>query len=555
MKILKINTKKYKKYILCVMAAVLLFLALQLPSQPHAVVNAANYTSNPNIRVGLIYGSGAVSSFETSATAGQGFIIGQVKKMTGESFSSLLTLNANKISVTRARRYRVEFSGNFSNFSEAGNFIGNLPGTFTNAFPAYINGAIVVRSNSFSTVSEANAFISNTGGYTLKAVVGSQNAVAVIDSAKNATIFEYENGEYDMAVAVASGYLSSPAGNLYTGAFVHRARGAAIEVINLMSLEDYIKGIVSTEISPRWHDEVLKAFAITARTYSLHSGNRHASEGFKLCNDIHCQYFLGLKYATEQSNAAVTATKDLVITYNGKPIEAVYFSSSGGSTETHSDAWGGELTRPYLVSVELPLEKYEDYNNAVWKNIVSPKELSEFLRNTSSYSSRFNGVINGDIAKIKINERSNPSGYIKDVAVTDKNGNTVNIKNSDSVRIAFSRYANSANMDIYTSFSYPIYKKSDPLIETKDLYVLSGNGQASKIAIEADEINILSAKGKKTFSTSEYNFVFDGKGWGHGVGMSQYAAKDLAEAGYLYPEIIKAFYTGITISRITDIAK
>ena len=558
MKMINILKKHKMKYILCIIAAMIVFLSFQTPSQFYVAGNSGNYASNPNIRVGLIYGSGAVASFETYATAEQGFIIGQVRKGTGNSFSSLLTLNTNRITVARARRYRVEFAGTFSNFTEAGNFINNLPDTFTNAFPAYINGTIVVRSNSFATADEANAFISSTAGnYSLKAVIGSQTATAIVNPAVNATVFEYENDSNDMAIAVSSGHIRSPADNIYTGAFVYRGRGSLVEVINLVGLEDYIKGVVSTEISPNWHSEVLKAFSIVARTYALYTlsaGNRHVNEGYMLCNDIHCQWFLGLKYATAESNAAVDSTKDLVITYEGSPIEAVYFSSSGGTTETHNDAWGGDLKHPYLLSVPLPFEDYENHNNALWKSVVSPKELADYLVNTTSYSSRFKDVINSDISKIRINERSNPSNYIKDVDIIDRNGNTVNIKDSDKLRIAFSRYANSANMDIYTSFSYPMFNKNDTLIETKDLYVISVNG-TSKIAVEADEINILTVSGKKTFSTNEYNFVFDGKGWGHGVGMSQYAAKDLAEAGYLYPEIIKTFYTDIAISKITDVSR
>ena len=548
--------KKYKKScILCVIASMIVFLVFHTPSQFHIIGNSANYTSNPNIRIGLIYGSGAVNSFETYATAEKGFIIGQVRKNTGVAFTSLLTLSKNRISVTRARSYCVEFANGFSSFSEAGTFINNLPEIFTNAFPAYINGKIAVRSNRFSTVDEANAFISRAGGYALKAAGGTKNGMAIRDPVSNTTLFEYESDDNDMAVAVSSGHIRSPATNLYTGAFIYRARGAAVEVINLLSLEDYVKGVVSTEISPEWHDEVLKAFAIVARTYTLASGTRHASEGYMLCNDIHCQWFLGLKYTTSKSNAAVDSTKDLIITYNGKPINAVYCSSGGGVTETHSDAWGGEFESfAYLLSVPLPFENCGEHNNALWKNTVSPKELADFLVNTSSHSSRFKEAIRGDIAKIKINERSDPSNYIKDVDVIDKNGNVVNTRNSDNVRIAFSRYANSANMDIYTSFSYPIINKSDTLIETKELYIISADG-ISKTKVEADEITILTATGRKTFNTNEYNFVFDGKGWGHGVGMSQYAAKDLAESGYTYPDIIKSFYTGITISKITNVAR
>jgi len=145
------------------------------------------------------------------------------------------------------------------------------------------------------------------------------------------------------------------------------------------------------------------------------------------------------------------------------------------------------------------------------------------------------------------------------VSVIDINGNSVTINNSDAVRSAFSRYANSANMDIFKPGRFRAFITSaagviNQDIESGQTYIMSANGltQAApeRLAfISADGLNIAQA-----YETGS-NFVFSGRGWGHGVGMSQWAAQDMALLGYGYEEIIKAFYTGVSVSRLTGVAR
>jgi len=231
-------------------------------------------------------------------------------------------------------------------------------------------------------------------------------------------------------------------------------------------------------------------------------------------------------------------------------------------TENHNDAWGGPLKYPYLTSVKLPFEKYAEPGryNAMWTYSVSPNELYNYLVGASPYASSFKGKINSDIAKIIINERSPSSNYIKKVTVVDKNGNSVTIQNSSAVRSAFGKYAHSANMDILKPFKFKSYMLSSTKttvnqdIEAGKTYIISANGITRSTPGDG-ALSVLTAKGK--YSVNAYstgtNFIFDGKGWGHGVGLSQWAMEDMAELGYDYATILKTFYTGIAIEKITDV--
>ena len=582
---MKSLSKKLSKYLTAVLLLIGVFSA-SIFNIVHAE-SGVYYSSNPNIRVGLVYGSGAVGSFRTSAP--DGFIIGTVAQNASDAFTSFFYLKNTKISVSSnakvSGKYSLEFTQSFSNFTEAYNFINNVSKSVSaSVYPAYINNKITVRVGAFSSADSAKAYIAKVPGYSagsLNVASDPATAAVVINPDTDGILFAFSNGENNLAVAAASsanpansaygqkitelsskttGIMTSPANNIYSGAFVYIAGSSGVEIVGMMSLEDYIKGVVPNEVYPWWGKEALKAFAVTARTLVINSASvkRHATSPFMMCTTTHCQYYTGLGKATEGTNIAVEETKDLIITYQNKPIEAYYCSSSGGATENHNDAWGGTLTLPYLSAVSIPQEKYweSDRPNAMWTNSASPKELYEYLTRSSSYSSRFSSVLKNDIASITVNSRSPGSNYIKSLTVTDKNGNAVTLTNSDNIRVAFGKYASSANMDIYRAFRfrYAVIDNGTQELEAGKTTIVTGNG-VRKLSSGNGKLTILTSSGTTTINAhaSGSNFIFDGRGWGHGVGMSQWGAQDMSEAGYGFEEIIKTFYTGVTVESITNI--
>ena len=583
-----------------IFACALICLCLAFPA---GVVYGENYSANPNMRIGLVYDSGIVESFQTSSP--DGFYFGNVKDSPTAVFEVFFHIKNTKITVShianlaknsvggyyasnnnaKIGKYNIEFEKSFSNFSGALGFIVGLSASaFPNPFPAYINGSIVVRFGNFTSAEAAKAKMEQSKKNSpagLKLAAESNKTAVAINPETDEILFQYENGADNFAAVAASsanlgygdkiselssqntGFTSSPAGNIYAGAFVYRIKNAGVEVICLISLDDYVKGVLPYEIGPDWHDEALKAFSIAARTYAISSSGKHSASGFMLCNSAHCQLYVGSARANAKTNAAVDATKGSVLTYGGKIIETVYHSSSGGVTENHNDAWGGSLVYPYLTSVAVPLEKYATPGraNSLWTNSASPKELYDYLVGASPQSSSFKGKLNSDIAQIVIDQRSPSSNYIKSVSVTDKNGNTVKISNSSTVRSAFSRYANSANMDIYKSFKFKSHLASSQStlqqdIESGKTYIATADG-LTKSTPGDGSLSVLGAGGK--YSVRAYasgsDFIFDGRGWGHGVGLSQWGMQDMAESGIAHEAILKTFYTGVSIEKLAGIAK
>ena len=136
--------------------------------------------------------------------------------------------------------------------------------------------------------------------------------------------------------------------------------------VMLMDLEEYVRGVVLAEMPASFEAEALKAQAVAARTYTLRVlsiGGRH--EPGAICIDSSCcqayisdeDYLDGKGSAAEWEKVtqAVGDTTGLVLTYNGKLIDATYFSCSGGRTEDAAAVWGSDV--PYLQAVDSPGEE------------------------------------------------------------------------------------------------------------------------------------------------------------------------------------------------------
>lgn len=270
-------------------------------------------------------------------------------------------------------------------------------------------------------------------------------------------------------------------------------------VTEKIPFEDYIKGVVASEMPSSFEKEALKAQAVAARTYSLSkylnakkNGNSSSHPGAPVCDTVHCQVFQdqkGLKKTKgskwmksdwKKISTAVEDTKGELMYYNGKLVEqALFHSSSGGKTENCEDVFTAAV--PYLVSVESP---YED--EATHKNENTSFTISEFASKIkAAYPSTGFGTVTAN--NIKILARSN-GGRVDKVQIGSGTASGV------QVREALGLY--SANF---------------------------------KISI---------ANGKITFTTT---------GSGHGVGMSQYGANGMAKAGYDYKKILSHYYKGTTI--------
>lgn len=144
----------------------------------------------------------------------------------------------------------------------------------------------------------------------------------------------------------SKGYVSTK-GKWYHGKLMVKVINGNLTVINDIDLENYIKGVVPSEMPPSWEYEALKAQAIAARSFALANLGKQAKNGYDLKDNTEDQAYGGASVETNKTNKAVEETYGLVLTYDMKIISAYYSASAGGMTS--ASVWGGSA--PYLHSV------------------------------------------------------------------------------------------------------------------------------------------------------------------------------------------------------------
>jgi len=322
--------------------------------------------------------------------------------------------------------------------------------------------------------------------------------------------------------------------------------GDKLNVINYVTMEHYLYGTVSKEMGSSFEMEALKAQAIAIRTYALYNINKHKNEGYNLCDNTHCQAYGGMSAEYDKARKAVDETEGMIITYNGKPIDAVFHSSSGGHTDNAHEIWTGRV--PYLVAVKDDFSI--GYPNSSWQVSFSSDEISQKLSNS--------GYNVGYVTDIQI-LATTEGGRAKQIKIIGTKGES--IITGDKLRsILGSSILKSTLFTIEKEVSYDeetdIYvigrrDSSKVPVNLKDVYVIDDREIVSKAG---DTVSVITENGVKQLNNnktpSNIKFTFNGKGFGHGVGMSQYGAQGMAKAGYSYDEILKYYYTGVKIETI-----
>jgi stage II sporulation protein D len=127
----------------------------------------------------------------------------------------------------------------------------------------------------------------------------------------------------------------------------------ALNVVNALAVDQYVKGVIPNESPPSWPEEELKAQAIASRSFALTAGV--GGNGFDLYADTRSQVYEGLESEYSTSNAAATATRGQVVEYQGKVAETLFSACSGGHTESIQNVFGGAAI-PYLQGVPDPYD-------------------------------------------------------------------------------------------------------------------------------------------------------------------------------------------------------
>jgi stage II sporulation protein D len=159
----------------------------------------------------------------------------------------------------------------------------------------------------------------------------------------------------------------------YRGSLVARpaSGGGGLNVINRVSLEDYLRGVVPYEMPASWPDHALRAQAVAARSYALTSGID--GDGYTLYDDTRSQVYGGVGAEEAATNKAVKKTAGEVVTHKGKTAQTFFYSTSGGHTESSQFGFSGGESRPYLKGVSDPHDDASPYHR--WQDKMSRSEL------------------------------------------------------------------------------------------------------------------------------------------------------------------------------------
>lgn len=331
--------------------------------------------------------------------------------------------------------------------------------------------------------------------------------------------------------------------NKYRDYITFLERDNKLSLINHINIEHYLYGVVPKEMPASWPVESLKAQAVVARSFALSNLNKHAKEGFNLCDTTDCQVYKAYDNEHPNTNQAVDETKGEYVYYNGKVASTPYHSTSGGYTEDSSVAWGGSI--PYLIPV------YDVYSEGtasnIWSINITPLEIKNKLSTI--------GINIGDIKDIIILNTSSANRVVE-LKIVGSNGD--HIMNGNKMRTLL------GNTTMKSTW-FEIDKKGQNL--TKKVYVIDDNLR-NPVEVNINSTYILDGKSntssnrnnvsraigsdrtiniEQTLSITPTTFIFNGKGYGHGVGMSQFGAMEMAKLGYKYEDIIKHYYTGVEI--------
>lgn len=323
---------------------------------------------------------------------------------------------------------------------------------------------------------------------------------------------------------------------VYRGGIQLNWQNSHWRLINRVDSEDYLKGVVPIEMSNQWAKsgmEALKAQAVAARTYLV----KHTENDKVITDSPDIDQAYAGKIVEGEASAAVEATRGeiLVDAQSRQPIEALYSSHSGGYTEDAKNVWGNADS--HNVSHPDPYSQGVGGAEDHWRFIVSAPILGSTF-----------GL--GPIQNIDLDKF--PSGRVKSVRMVDLFGQSRTVTGRTFVKAfypfgqpirttaflgsLFEAKRIAPNRDSFREFGLTEFTGSPELTNS---YQKDHGPLLSKI--------LSSSQGTSADSQSLGVFIFDGRGWGHGVGMSQWGAYHMAQLGYNYKEILSFYYNNTLV--------
>lgn len=526
-------------------------------------VTAEAAFSNNLIRVGLYYGDEALPAANLENSTGKGYYMGYTDEE--GDFHSLAWTEQTQITMLKTQNMYWQ-NGGYSTTNEGGAVIGcyhiqistghesfdetlDLAAGYEGGFPAWINGSYAVRMGAYPTKEDAMAALERLGDPNASIVGTSAYGINVAATKTTHILFQFDGGA-DLPLTVQPGLDENVKpvtwfkGYQYYGNFRYeRIGGGNLTVVSLIGMEDYINCVISREMDDHWPLEALKAQAVCARTYAEINRNKHSRYHFDLCASTDCQAYTGVKRVGKNTTAAAAETAGVRVWYQGKLAETYYFSSSGGATEDPRNVWGGSTEIPYLKGV---IDEYEtsiaDTIQTVygsrkyyWSITYTREELAQKLRDK--------GYQCADIVDFRVSEVS-PTGNVVTLTFLDSDGKSYSFSREKNIRTWIG--ASSVNYTISGGNQYYVDDAGNSLSSVNGAYAIGANGSVVQVGLTGMPY-IITAHGVEQLAPAGDTFTLNGAGWGHNIGMSQWGAYAMANAGKTYDEILKFYFTGIEL--------
>lgn len=327
---------------------------------------------------------------------------------------------------------------------------------------------------------------------------------------------------------------------------IHITRGKmAFTVVNVLPIEQYLYGVIAKEMSPEWHLEAVKSQAVAARTYALYNLHKHQVDGYDVCATSDCQVYGGREYETPRVLKAVNDTAGQVMMYQGKIIPAYFHSSSGGHTENSENVWGAY--QPYSRGV---VDYDQNSPHYKWEKKLTPLELEKALGRAGYKIGKIQAIALVPLEKAPMStpERG-VSGRVKVIRFIGTLGSAQ--LSGEKVRTVLGLKSTLFDIDTLLprekEVEFEVTNKRG-IVDRKKVEINLPPTKEQGLVTDGKEIHRLSGRPNEIIEIT-------GFGWGHGLGLSQWGAKGMAEHGpqgdaTYYQKILKHYYQGITIKKV-----
>ncbi|MFL0728432.1 MAG: SpoIID/LytB domain-containing protein [Prochlorococcus sp.] len=337
----------------------------------------------------------------------------------------------------------------------------------------------------------------------------------------------------------------------YRGELRVRSVGAGLQVVNHLRVEDYLVSVVGSEMPESWPLAALQAQAVAARTYALAQHGK--AGGFDVKATVSSQVYRGVESETANTLKAVESTHSLVLAYGGKLIDAVFHSSSGGATEASGAVWTKQL--PYLISVPDHDQHSPAHQWDVW---FEPHQLLVAFRET------------GGLSSIEV-LRTTDTGRILKARVRGPRGDLVlsgkDLRRRLGLKSTWVRFEMLASKSVppvsgalHSRFDHSLGSRSTSGHRTQLMGSWRDGATGETVLATSISANVgslglspppplppLSVRSTQRPPRKPLMLLATGKGFGHGVGMSQWGAHGLAQRGADFRQILNHYYRGAEI--------